>query len=58
MTKNRMRPIHLGEILREEFLVPLGMTAHALSQAIRVSRESHSGEKDRSISASQALGLL
>ena len=36
MTKNRMRPIHPGEILREEFLVPLAMTAHALSQAIRV----------------------
>ena len=33
MTTNRMRPIHPGEILREEFLVPLQMTAHALSQA-------------------------
>jgi addiction module HigA family antidote len=32
-----MRPIHPGEILREEFLVPLGITAHALSQAIHVS---------------------
>ena len=31
-----MRPIHPGGILREEFLVPLGMSAHALSQAIRV----------------------
>ena len=31
-----MRPIHPGEILREEFLAPLGMTAHALSQAIHV----------------------
>ena len=29
-----MRPIHPGEIPREEFLVPLGMAAHALSQAI------------------------
>ena len=36
MTRNGMRPIHPGEILREDFLVPLGMTAHALSQAIRV----------------------
>ena len=26
MTRNRMRPIHPGEILREEFLVPLGMS--------------------------------
>jgi addiction module HigA family antidote len=36
MTRNGMRPIHPGEILLEEFLGPLGMTAHALSQAIRV----------------------
>ena len=36
MSKNRMRPIHPGEILREEFLLPLQMSAHALSQAIRV----------------------
>jgi len=33
---NRMRPIHPGEVLREEFLGPLGMTAHALAQALRV----------------------
>jgi antitoxin HigA-1 len=37
MTRNRMRPIHPGEISREEFLVPPGMSAHALSQAIHVS---------------------
>lgn len=36
MTRSRMRPIHPGEILREEFLRPLQMSAHALSQAIRV----------------------
>ena len=36
MIRNGMRPIHPGEILREEFLVPLAMTPHALSQAIRV----------------------
>ena len=33
---NKMRPIHPGEVLREEFLGPLGMTAHALAQALRV----------------------
>ena len=33
---NKMRPIHPGEVLREEFLDPLGMTAHALAQALRV----------------------
>lgn len=33
---NGMRPIHPGEILREEFLQPLGMTAHALAMALQV----------------------
>lgn len=36
MARNKMRPIHPGEILRDEFLIPLEMSAHALSQAIRV----------------------
>jgi len=36
MARNKMRPIHPGEILREDFLIPLEMSAHALSQAIRV----------------------
>ena len=31
-----MRPIHPGEILREEFLAPLGMSAHALAMALKV----------------------
>jgi addiction module HigA family antidote len=34
--KNRMRPIHPGEVLREEFLVPLGMSAHALALELKV----------------------
>lgn len=33
---NRMRPIHPGEVLREEFLLPLGLTAHALAMALHV----------------------
>jgi len=36
MTKNGMRPIHPGEILREEFLGPLGMSRNALSKALHV----------------------
>ncbi len=31
-----MRPIHPGEILREEYLIPLGITANALSVALHV----------------------
>ena len=34
--QNRMRPIHPGEILREEFLVPLNMSAHALALELKV----------------------
>ena len=33
---NKMRPIHPGEILREEFLVPLGMSANALALELKV----------------------
>ncbi len=33
---NGMRPIHPGEILREEFLIPFGLSAHALALALQV----------------------
>jgi addiction module HigA family antidote len=33
---NRMRPVHPGEILREDYLAPLGMSAHALAVALSV----------------------
>ncbi len=33
---NRMRPIHPGEILREEYLAPMKMSANALAIALRV----------------------
>jgi addiction module HigA family antidote len=33
---NRMRPVHPGEILREDFLAPLGLSVNALAQALRV----------------------
>lgn len=36
MATNRMRAIHPGEILREEFLAPLEMSANALSLALHV----------------------
>lgn len=36
MVKSKMRPIHPGEVLREEFLVPLGMSANALAMALHV----------------------
>lgn len=36
MATNKMRPIHPGEILREEFLLPLEMSANALAMALHV----------------------
>ena len=36
MIKNGMRPVHPGEVLREDFLVPLGTTANALAKALNV----------------------
>ncbi|MCL2829507.1 MAG: HigA family addiction module antitoxin [Betaproteobacteria bacterium] len=33
---NRMRAVHPGEILREDFLAPLGMSVNALSIALAV----------------------
>ncbi|MBS7661914.1 HigA family addiction module antidote protein [Pseudomonas lalucatii] len=37
MAINGMRPVHPGEVLREEFLEPLGMTPTALARALHVS---------------------
>lgn len=36
MATNKMRPIHPGEILREEFLLPLEMSANALAMELHV----------------------
>ena len=57
--KNRMRPIHPGEILREEFLVPLGMSARELARALDVpaNRVSSIVAGKRDISADTALRL-
>lgn len=36
MMKNRMRPIHPGEVLREEYMMPLGLSANGLARALGV----------------------
>lgn len=36
MSKNGMPPVHPGEILREDFLIPLNMSANALALALHV----------------------
>jgi len=36
MFKNGMRPVHPGEVLREDYLKPLSMSANALATALNV----------------------
>lgn len=36
MISNKMRPIHPGEILREEYLKPLDMSVNALAEALHL----------------------
>lgn len=39
MSKDRVRPVHPGEILREDFLPEYGLTAGALAKALRIPRD-------------------
>jgi addiction module HigA family antidote len=59
MFKNGMRPIHPGEVLREDFLVPLGMSANALAKALRVPapRVNDIVRERRGVTADTALRL-
>ena len=36
MLKNGMRPMHPGELLREDYLIPLGLTANAMAKVLNV----------------------
>lgn len=36
MFKNGMRPVHPGEVLREDYLKPLDLSANALAKALHV----------------------
>ena len=57
--RNGMRPIHPGEVLREDLLVPLGMCANALATALRVPapRINDIVRERRGVSADTALRL-
>ena|SRR5438128_5604291 len=59
MIKNGMRPVHPGEVLREDYLVPLGMTANALAKALNVPapRINDIVRERRGISADTAMRL-
>jgi len=54
-----MRPVHPGEVLREEFLVPLDLSANRLAQAIHVpaNRVTMLVAEKRAVTADTALRL-
>jgi addiction module HigA family antidote len=57
-TKKRL-PIHPGEIIREEFMKPLGLSQNALARALRVPprRINEIVQEKRALSADTALRL-
>lgn len=59
MATNKMRPIHPGEILREEYILPLGISVNALAGELRVpaTRLHEIVNERRAITADTALRL-
>ncbi|MBP9035347.1 MAG: HigA family addiction module antidote protein [Pseudomonadales bacterium] len=59
MHRNGMRPVHPGEVLREDYLEPLGMSANALANALCVTaaRINDIVRERRGVSADTALRL-
>lgn len=55
----KMPPLHPGEMLREEFMKPLGLSANALAMALHVpvTRISEIVNERRSVTADTALRL-
>lgn len=55
----KMPPLHPGEMLREEFMIPLGLSGNALALSLRVpaTRISEILKERRSITADTALRL-
>lgn len=59
MHRNGMRPVHPGEILREDYLKPLEMSENALAKALHVpvSRINDIVNERRGVTADTALRL-
>jgi antitoxin HigA-1 len=59
MTNNGMRPIHPGEVLREDYLKPLNLSVNSLAKQLNVptSRMNDIVLERRGISADTALRL-
>lgn len=58
-TMKRLPPIHPGEVLREEFLKPMNLSAHQLALGLRVpaTRVSEIVNERRGITADTAMRL-
>lgn len=58
--KNGLRPVHPGEVLREDYLKPLGISANALSHALKVpaSRVNDIVLERRGITVDSAMRLV
>lgn len=59
MATKLLPPVHPGEILREEFMLPLELSSHALARAIGVTpaRVNDIANQKRGITADTALRL-
>lgn len=59
MARKRVPPIHPGEVLREEFLIPLGLTQYRLAKGLKVPprRINEIVHGTRAVSADTALRL-
>jgi len=59
MAKNRLNPIHPGEVIQEEFLSPLGLSQNRLALALGVParRINEIVHGERGVSADTALRL-
>ncbi|MGD0498713.1 MAG: HigA family addiction module antitoxin [Bryobacteraceae bacterium] len=57
--KIKLAPVHPGEILREDFIRPLGLSINALARALRARANHVSGivNEKRGVSAKMALRL-
>ena len=55
----KLKPIHPGEILREEYMIPLGLSSNALARGLNVTaaRINEIVRERRGISADTALRL-
>jgi len=57
--KRKLAPVHPGEILREDFMAPLGLSINGLARALRTPPNHVSGivNEKRGVSAKMALRL-